>query len=85
MASPKWGRPLTHNVLALGMRPHRVELPAQRIEVDPGLRAHAQAMDRVAQGLVLPAHEQAGLFSAVLGGWARGAIGSSPVTREVKP
>ncbi|MET0323734.1 MAG: thioredoxin family protein [Ilumatobacteraceae bacterium] len=27
----------------------------------------------------------AGLFSAMIGGWANGAIGSAPVTREVKP
>ena len=34
--------------------------------------------------LIVHAGGKAGLFSAVLGGWARGAIGSSPVTREVK-
>ena len=27
----------------------------------------------------------AGLFSAIIGGWANGAIGSTPVTREVRP
>jgi hypothetical protein len=27
----------------------------------------------------------AGLFSAIIGGWANGAMGSAPVTREVKP
>lgn len=27
----------------------------------------------------------AGLFSAIIGGWANGAIGSQPVTREVRP
>jgi hypothetical protein len=27
----------------------------------------------------------AGLFSAIIGGWARGAMGSTPVTREVRP
>ena len=26
----------------------------------------------------------AGLFSAMIGGWANGAMGSAPVTREVK-
>ena len=26
----------------------------------------------------------AGLFSAIIGGWANGAIGSQPVTREVR-
>jgi hypothetical protein len=34
--------------------------------------------------LIVHAGGTAGLFSAVIGGWARGAIGSSPVTREVK-
>ena len=34
--------------------------------------------------LIVHAGGKAGLFSAVIGGWARGAIGSSPVTREVK-
>jgi hypothetical protein len=27
----------------------------------------------------------AGLFSAIIGGWANGAMGSTPVTREVRP
>jgi hypothetical protein len=35
--------------------------------------------------LIVHAGGSAGLFSAVIGGWARGAIGSQPVTREVKP
>ncbi len=35
--------------------------------------------------LIVHAGGGAGLFSAVIGGWARGAIGSQPVTREVKP
>jgi hypothetical protein len=35
--------------------------------------------------LIVHAGGRAGLFSAVIGGWARGAIGSQPVTREVKP
>ncbi len=34
--------------------------------------------------LIVHAGGKAGLFSAVIGGWARGAIGSVPVTREVK-
>ena len=33
--------------------------------------------------LIVHAGGSAGLFSAVIGGWARGAIGSQPVTREV--
>ena len=35
--------------------------------------------------LIVHAGGGAGLFSAVIGGWARGEIGSMPVTREVKP
>src|SRR5581483_433963 len=35
--------------------------------------------------LIVHAGGKAGLFSAVIGGWARGAVGSIPVTREVKP
>jgi len=35
--------------------------------------------------LIVHAGGGAGLFSAVIGGWARGQIGSIPVTREVKP
>jgi hypothetical protein len=34
--------------------------------------------------LIVHAGGSAGLFSAVIGGWVRGAIGSQPVTREVK-
>jgi hypothetical protein len=34
--------------------------------------------------LIVHAGGKAGLFSAVIGGWVRGAIGSNPVTREVK-
>ncbi len=34
--------------------------------------------------LIVHAGGRAGLFSAVIGGWARGAIGSQPVTWEVK-
>jgi hypothetical protein len=35
--------------------------------------------------LIVHAGGGAGLFSAVIGGWVRGAIGSVPVTREVTP
>lgn len=35
--------------------------------------------------LIVHAGGGAGLFSAVIGGWVRGAIGSQPITREVKP
>ncbi len=33
--------------------------------------------------LIVHAGGGAGLFSAVIGGWVRGEIGSTPVTREV--
>ena len=35
--------------------------------------------------LVVHAGGHAGLFSAIMGGWASGALGSQPVTREVVP
>jgi hypothetical protein len=35
--------------------------------------------------LIAHAGGGAGLFSAIIGGWASGAIGSEPVTREVQP
>jgi hypothetical protein len=34
--------------------------------------------------LIVHAGGTAGLFSAVIGGWVSGAIGSEPVTREVR-
>ena len=35
--------------------------------------------------LIVHAGGGAGLFSAIIGGWASGAVGSEPVTREVRP
>jgi hypothetical protein len=35
--------------------------------------------------LIVHAGGSAGLFSAVIGGWASGALGSEPVTREIRP
>ncbi|MCW2776544.1 MAG: uncharacterized protein JWN17_269, partial [Frankiales bacterium] len=35
--------------------------------------------------LVVHAGGDAGLFSAIIGGWVSGSTGSSPVTREVRP
>ena len=34
--------------------------------------------------LITHAGGSAGLFSAIIGGWASGAVGSEPVTREVR-
>ena len=34
--------------------------------------------------LIVHAGGQAGLFSAIIGGWANGAVGSTPVTHEIK-
>jgi hypothetical protein len=35
--------------------------------------------------LLVHAGGGAGLFSAIIGGWANGALGSAPVTREISP
>jgi hypothetical protein len=35
--------------------------------------------------LIVHAGGGAGLFSAIIGGWANGATGSQPTTREIKP
>jgi hypothetical protein len=35
--------------------------------------------------LIVHAGGSAGLFSAIIGGWVSGAIGSEPVTREIRP
>jgi hypothetical protein len=35
--------------------------------------------------LIVHCGGRAGLFSAMIGGWANGAIGSQPVMREIKP
>jgi thiol-disulfide isomerase/thioredoxin len=45
------------------------------------------AIPKFRPGGLLIAHAGggAGLFSAIIGGWASGAVGSEPVTREVRP
>ena len=35
--------------------------------------------------LIVHAGGRAGMFSAIIGGWVAGALGSAPVTREVRP
>jgi hypothetical protein len=35
--------------------------------------------------LLVHAGGGAGLFSSIIGGWANGATGSTPVTKEIKP
>jgi hypothetical protein len=49
--------------------------------------AKAQAFPKFRPGglLIVHAGGPAGLFSAVIGGWASGATGSQPVLREVRP
>src|SRR5262249_35009334 len=44
------------------------------------------AVPKSRQGGLLIAHAggTAGMFSAIIGGWASGAVGSEPVTREVR-
>jgi thiol-disulfide isomerase/thioredoxin len=53
-----------------------------------GMPASLEAADIpkfVPEGLlIVHAGGRAGLFSAVIGGWVRGTVGSQPVTREVK-
>jgi hypothetical protein len=46
-----------------------------------------QTLPKFRPGGILLAHAggRAGLFSAIIGGWANGATGSQPVTREVSP
>ena len=61
-----------------------------------GAQGMADGVDARLAGLTLPkfrpdglllvhAGGKAGLFSAMIGGWANGAMGSTPVTREVRP
>ena len=56
-------------------------------ELQPVERPRAQrpaSLDGLTVGLlVCHAGGGAGLFSAIIGGWASGAVGSAPVTREV--
>ena len=50
------------------------------------LRRRARCPKFRADGILLGyAGGGAGLFSAIIGGWANGAMGSTPVTREVRP
>lgn len=47
----------------------------------------ATALPKFRDGGLLVTHAggRAGLFSAIIGGWASGPMGSQPVTREVTP
>ena len=54
-----------------------------------GVPAHLEGavLPKFRNGGLLIAHAggKAGLFSAVISGWAGGAVGSEPVTKEVRP
>lgn len=65
-------------------------------DVIRGAGGIAEGLDEGFAGVTLPkfrpggllitrAGGRAGLFSAIIGGWASGALGSDPVTREVNP
>ena len=51
-------------------------------EASPTARGRSSSDDGI---LLCYAGGGAGLFSAIIGGWANGAMGSTPVTREVRP
>jgi len=53
----------------------------------PAALAGAAALPKFRPGGLLTVHcgGRAGLFSAIIGGWANGSIGSQPVIKEIKP
>jgi hypothetical protein len=72
----------------------RLQIPGNELVrgangIAEGIPAHlenATLPKFAADGLLLAyAGGGAGLFSAIIGGWARGEIGSQPVTKEVTP
>ena len=78
---------LRQRLLELGTKPGS-EIVAGADGCAEGMPAHLAGADIpkfVPEGLlIVHAGGSAGLFSAVIGGWVRGEIGSNPVTREVK-
>lgn len=71
-------------------------LTAPGTDLVRGAHGIAEGIDAKLGGMTLPkfkpdgillvhAGGRAGLFSAMIGGWANGAMGSDPVTVEVKP
>ncbi|MFV0535316.1 MAG: thioredoxin family protein [Cumulibacter sp.] len=70
----------------------RLDIPSEELLVGVGGNAEGlppamtgKVINKFAPGGLMIAYAggTAGLFSAVIGGWARGAMGSTPVTREV--
>jgi hypothetical protein len=57
---------------------------AEGIPLPPEARARSFPKFRPGGLLVVHAGGPAGLFSAVIGGWASGATGSTPVLREIR-
>jgi hypothetical protein len=75
-------------ILEAGMRPG-AELARGAGGMAEGMPEHFLAQPRVPKlqpgGLyIVHAGGKAGLFSAIIGGWAGGAVGSVPITREVE-
>jgi hypothetical protein len=58
---------------------------AEGLPLPPEAQARSFAKFRPGGLLVVHAGGAAGLFSAVIGGWASGATGSTPVLREIRP
>jgi hypothetical protein len=58
---------------------------AEGLPLPPEAQARAFPKFRPGGLLVVHAGGPAGLFSAVIGGWASGATGSTPVLREIRP
>jgi hypothetical protein len=79
---------LRQRLLELGTKPG-TEIVAGAGGCAEGMPEHLAGADvpkYVPEGLlIVHAGGTAGLFSAVIGGWVRGEIGSTPVTREVTP
>jgi hypothetical protein len=72
----------------------RLQLPGE--EIVRGAGGMAEGVPEAFRSLTLPkfrpegillvhAGGGAGLFSAMIGGWANGAVGSQPVTKEIRP
>jgi hypothetical protein len=72
----------------------RLQLPGE--EIVRGAGGMTEGVPESLRGVTLPkfrpdgillvhAGGGAGLFSAMIGGWANGAVGSQPVTREIRP
>jgi hypothetical protein len=75
-------------ILEAGMRPG-AELVRGAGDCAEGMPEHFAAQTRVPKLLpnglyIVHAGGKAGLFSAIIGGWAGGAVGSVPITREVE-